>query len=553
MQLKSKLGRSGSDIYTADFETCDYDNGVRVWSWAVAHGGEAVGWGQSIRGFMAFLSEHAGTYYFHNLKFDGAFIVSYLLGAGWCWVDGRPADSDTFSSLIGDDGSWYTLTIRFPKHIVEIRDSLKKIPLPVRAMPKAFGFEEDEAKGTIDYTAIREPGYLPTDEEWEYVKADVRIVDKALAQLYSNGLTKLTQSSDTMAEYKGTLGGEDAFRKLFPVIDQESDHYLRCAYRGGITMADPRFAGRVHEVDGVVVDANSMYPSVMRQELLPYGSPEWTDDMPDDGLWIGRVYLDIDVKPDHVACWSEMRTVRFGNAAEYASHLEGEFTLTNVDLDLIKEHYTINEFVFVDAYTFKSARGMFDKHIDHWYAVKAQSSGGQRWIAKMMLNTLYGKFGVRPQAATKRPYLDDDGVICFERSPEEDRPVMYIPMAVFVTAYARSRLMHAAQANYSTFAYCDTDSVHLLGSEVRGVEVHESKLGAWKVEGHFSKAIYRRAKCYAETLDGVFVAHIAGVPENLREQVTYGDLLHGGELHGKLVPRQVPGGVRLVETTFTIK
>lgn len=551
--MKLKRERSGSKIYTADFETCDHGDGVRVWSWAVACGGVVVGRGDSIQGFLALLSCRPGVYYFHNLKFDGAFIVSYLLGAGWRWVDGRPAEPNTFSSLIGDDGNWYTITIRFPDHVLEIRDSLKKIPLPVRAIPRAFGFDGEESKGAIDYSAVRGPGRIPTAEEWEYVDSDVRIVDKAIDHLYSEGLDRLTQSSDTMAEYKRSLGGEDSFRRLFPVIDRDVDGYLRCAYRGGITLADPRFSGMVHDVDGIVVDANSMYPSVMRQELLPYGAPEWTEEMPADGLWIGRCYLDIDVKPDHVACWSEMRTVRFGSPAEYAPHLEAEFTLTNVDLELIKEHYYINEFVFIDGYAFKSARGMFDEHIDYWYDVKSRATGGRRWIAKRMLNSLYGKFGVRPTAAGKRPYLDDNGVLHFERTPEEERPMVYIPIAVFVTAYARSRLMHAAQANYDTFAYCDTDSLHLLGGEVRGVEVHDSDLGAWKIEGHFTRAIYRRAKCYAETMDGAFTVHIAGVPENLRPQVTYDHLLHGGELHGKLVPRQVPGGVRLVETTFTIK
>jgi len=114
-------------------------------------------------------------------------------------------------------------------------------------------------------------------------------------------------------------------------------------------------------------------------------------------------------------------------------------------------------------------------------------------------------------------------------------------------------MVRAAQANYDTFAYCDTDSMHLLGTEIHGVKVDSSELGAWKIEGHFTKAVYRRAKCYMETLEGGDSVHIAGLPARLADKVTYENMLTGVEIPGKLVPKTVRGGVRLVETTFTIK
>lgn len=520
---------------------------MRVWCWAVADGADIVGYGQSIESFMLFVSSHPELYYFHNLKFDGSFIVDWLLRHSYRHVEGRPSKPGTFSSLIGDDGSWYCLRINAKGNLIEIRDSMKKLTMTIADMPGAFGFD-GVAKGEIDYTRVRPPGYTPSDDEWEYVFADVRILGMAMAVLYEQGMTALTFSADTFTQYKTTID----FRKFFPALSAETDDYLRRAYRGGFTYADPRFTNTVHDVDGIVVDANSMYPSVMYYDQLPYGEPEPVDEMPSEGLWIGRMQLDIHIKPGHIPCLSETRHVLFGSAADYADHLEGEFTLTSVDWELVTAQYDIVSYTFLDGFRFRSTNRLFRRHIDHWYEVKQNSTGGRRLQAKYMLNSLYGRFGKRTVMAHKIPRLNDGGVVCFDRSADEDVEPEYIPVAAFVTAHARRRLITAAQANYGTFAYCDTDSLHLLGGEVRGVEIHESDLGAWKIEGRFDMAVYRRAKQYAERFDGVMDVHIAGLPRRIAGGLSFDDLLHGCEVGGKLVPKRVPGGVRLVETTFKL-
>jgi len=496
---------------------------------------------------MAFMSRNGGVYYFHNLKFDGNYVLSYLLTHGWAWVEGRPSNEREFSTLIADDGAWYTVHLRFAEHIVELRDSLKKIPLPLSAIPTAFGLN-DICKGTIDYVSVRPDGYVPTAEEWEYVFDDVRIVSKAMDILDGQGLKSLTQSSDAFNEFKSGV----EYRGIFPILSDDIDEFIRLSYRGGFTYADPRFSGEVHNVRGIVVDANSMYPSVMYNKPLPYGKPEWSDDLPEEGLWVGKFILSMRVKPNHIPCISATRHVKFGTA-DYTPEFEGELTITSVDWQLIQSQYDIEWFDFEGGYTFKSANDIFHSYIDHWYSVKKHATGGKRWIAKGQLNKLYGKFGMRTTLASKRPELGDDGVVKYTRLPEETRDPEYTPLATFVTAWARYVMVSAAQANYDTFAYCDTDSMHLLGETVRGVKVDDSELGAWKVEGHFTRAVYRRAKCYAEDIDGDMCVHIAGLPAKLAPQVTYDDMLHGAEIGGKLVPKHVPGGVRLVETTFTIK
>ena len=67
---------------------------------------------------------------------------------------------------------------RTNKAITEFKDSLKKIPLPLRDIPKAYGIPMN--KLSIDYTKYRPRNGELTDEEIAYLKADLLIPALAL-------------------------------------------------------------------------------------------------------------------------------------------------------------------------------------------------------------------------------------------------------------------------------------------------------------------------------------------------------------------------------------
>ena len=136
--------------------------------------------------------------YFHNLKFDGEYIVNWLFHNGFVYdADGKTNKS--FSCVISSDGAWYEIEIvhkvlnkRYVK--TTIYDSLKKLPMPVSRIAKSFNLPE--SKGQIDYDAYRPVGYELTDQEKEYITNDCIIVAKALFIQFSKGLKKMTIGSD---------------------------------------------------------------------------------------------------------------------------------------------------------------------------------------------------------------------------------------------------------------------------------------------------------------------------------------------------------------------
>lgn len=556
--------------YAADFETTIDPDDCRVWVWGLMAIGDesSFEWDIDIDTFIWRISEHNSTIYFHNLKFDGHFIVDYLLKREYCHTTERNLSPGQFSTLISNMGKFYSMKVCWDNgHTTEFRDSAKKVSagMSVARMAKAFGL--DESKGDIEYWSPP-VGYQPTDEEIDYLRRDVKIVAGAMSQILDAGMTRLTIGSDSLAEYK-ELVGDKFFTRMFPVLNDDMDAEIRRAYRGGWTFKDKRRVGM--QRSGLVLDVNSLYPAIMMNRILPYGEPEFVEGyvLPTDRrpLTIFSVTFTARIKPDHLPCIQIKGSSMFA-ATEYLETIEEPTTLmvTNVDWALYNDHYDIDVLAYGGGWRFKATEGMFDRYINKWMDVKANSTGGRREIAKLHLNSLYGKFATNPNVSSKIPVLDENGAVRFVRGEDEKRPPVYTAVGVFITSFARDLTIRAAQENYETFAYADTDSLHLLQDDVPDtIEVHPSKLGAWKLEYHFDAAYYIRAKGYLERThkanseactkdcNGEYHNAIAGVPTVASSKLSFDQLIDGKIIEGKLHPKSVPGGVVLKDVPFELK
>lgn len=183
--------------FTADFETAIWlKDETYIWAWAVCEIGneENIVIENNIESFISFMKKHSGSYfYFHNLKFDGEFIIYYLLKNGFKHVKNKSEVEDkSFMTLISEMGMFYQITIYFKKRkYVKIIDSLKIIPFSVKEIAKAFGIPESKLE--LDYETPRPKNHTLTKHEKEYIKNDVVIVAKALKVIFSEGLKKMTQ------------------------------------------------------------------------------------------------------------------------------------------------------------------------------------------------------------------------------------------------------------------------------------------------------------------------------------------------------------------------
>ena len=572
-------------LYTADFETTTDIQDCRVWATGICSIDDLTfTYGNSIEYFIDFARAHIGsTFYFHNLKFDGEFIMCWLFSHGFRNItDRKEGRKNTFTTLISDKGQFYSLEIFFEqKETVKIYDSLKILPFSVDAIAK--GFNLPISKLEIDYTAKRERGHILTPLEVDYLRNDVEIMARALQTLFSQDLRQMTQGSNALYDYKRIVGKKN-FAKWFPIPHYDWD--VRQSYKGGFTYCDPRRQGE-DIGGGIVLDVNSLYPSVMYYKPLPYGEGIYFDgEYQDDklyNLFTQMFTCQFELKPNHIPTLQIKNSGAFV-PTEYLSSSDGEdvtLCLTSVDLEIFMEHYNVYNIEYHGGWKFKSTTGLFTDYIDKWMKVKIESTlngnKAMRTLAKLMLNALYGKFALNPNVQSKIPYYDN-GVIRYTLGEQETRDPIYIPVGTFITAWARHTTISAAQKVYDRFLYADTDSLHLTGTELPAcLSIDKTALGAWDHENTFSRARYIRQKTYAEEIivtekkmkemiangssPNIFYKNAknenvymditcAGMPSKCYEHVTWENFMTGNSFEGKLQPAHVPGGIVLKRLTL---
>lgn len=553
-------------LFTADFETTTDPTDCRVWACGICEIGnpDNFTYMNDIDSFIEWArKQRKVTTYFHNLKFDGEFILCWLFENGFKFVtDRRDLEKNTFTTLISDKGQFYSLEICFErkgkeKNCLTIYDSLKILPFSVEAIAK--GFNLPISKLEIDYNKTREKGHILTKEEVDYLRNDVEIMARALHILFEQGLTKMTQGSNALFDYKRTVGTKN-FNKWFPIPDYDSD--IRQSYKGGFTYLNPKYK-EIDLKDGIVLDVNSLYPSVMYYQPLPYGEGIFFKGKyePDKiyNLHVQMFTCQFELKPGYIPTIQLKNNLAFV-PTQYLESSDGEdvtLCLTNVDLELFFEHYNVYNIEYHSGWKFKSTVGLFKEYIDKWNTVKMESTlngnKAMRTLAKLMLNALYGKFALNPNVQSKIPWYDN-GVVKYKLGEKETRDPIYIPVGTFITAWARYKTIDSAQKVYDRFVYADTDSLHLIGTEIPDMlEVDPVKLGAWKHESTFTRARFIRQKSYIEEIDGELNITCAGMPERCYQYVTWDNFHTGSSYDGKLGMTHVNGGIVLKDIPFSIK
>lgn len=553
-------------LFTADFETTTDPLDCRVWACGICSIDEthSFKYGNSLEWFIEFAKHNIGaTFYFHNLKFDGEFILCYLFEHGYKHVtDRKKLKTKTFTTLISDKGQFYSLEICFNKdeektEKITIYDSLKILPFSVEAIAK--GFNLPISKLEIDYDEKREIGHILTPQEIDYLRNDVEIMSRALLTLFNQDLRQMTQGSNALYDYKKIVGKKN-FSKWFPIPDYDFD--VRQSYKGGFTYCEPRRQGQDIGT-GIVLDVNSLYPSVMYYQPLPYGEGIFFEGKykPDKlyNLYVQMFTCQFELKENYIPTIQLKNNLSFIPTAYLSTSEDEEVTmcLTSVDLELFFEHYHVYNITWHSGWKFKSTTGLFKEYIDKWNAVKMESTlngnKAMRTLAKLMLNALYGKFALNPNVQSKIPYYDN-GIIKYTLGEKETRNPIYIPVGTFITAWARHKTITSAQKVYNRFLYADTDSLHLIGTEIpKGLEVDPVKLGAWKHESTFTRARFIRQKTYIEEIDGELNITCAGMPSRCYKHVTWDNFIAGSSFEGKLQFTHVQGGIVLKDIDFTIK
>lgn len=354
--------------------------------------------------------------------------------------------------------------------------------------------------------------------------ADADLLE-ALGEYDRCGLCKITAGAASMQAFVG--GDRKWYNDKFPQLDTEDKKSLHEAYIGGFMLA------REGAYDKVIdVDCNSMYPSILRDEWLPWGLPEpydgeyeQDDDMP---LHCDELTFRAELKPDGYPFLSDNRSIygynRLTTTCGYITKV-----LTDVDQRLLEENYEVSIYRHVRGWKFRRSKGFFRSFIDEWGGLKQRATGERRRMAKLIMNALVGKMASLPKGSILSPSSPDGVTLDWDvrKRDESNLNTDYLPVPVWVNAYARSRLMHVCHANAGRVLYANTDGCILSGWEpARSCDIHPTELGKWKIAARYERLTILGVNRYQGWReDGEVDICMAGSP--FTEPIPYEDYHHG--------------------------
>ena len=411
--------------------------------------------------------------YAHNGgKFDWFFIIDYL---------------EEFSELMIINGR----LSKFKIGNCEFRDSYNILPVPLAAYKKdeiSYDiFEKDERVKPKNKREIEK--YLQSDCIYLY-----QLVEHFISN-YGNGLT-LAGSAMKFWQKK--------FNNKAPKTSEYFYKEFKQFYYGGrVECSESGIIRREFSV----VDINSAYPEAMKH-LHPY-STVYTESnvLPKSRAYISRSFIILNCVSDGAFPFREKEGLEFPH-----DNICRRYAITGWEYLAAIDNGALSDVEIISVFSFADSREC-GEYIDHFYALKTESErdSAPYIIAKLFLNTLYGKFGSNPEeymeytishpehivnAATDGYHYSDmlgPWALMQKQLDEEKQHYFNVCVAASITGYVRAELFKARRLCKGVI-YCDTDSI--AATDVSALEMSETKLGAWKLEAVCDWAAIAGKKMY---------------------------------------------------------
>lgn len=469
------MGRKTRPVWTCDCETDPFKPGrvPRPFVWGLYEGdADLYHCFESTTVFLEFIrsryaSEKKPVIYAHNGgKFDYHYLRDHI-------------NSDQHIMVINGR------LARFKIGECEFRDSLNIIPVALKAF----------AKDEIDYKLMEpEVRDIPHNRDLirAYLRSDCVNLYEFVTRYQKEYGKGLTQAGAAMAYWK-KLSGVQPPRQTAVQFEKYKDYY----YGGRVQCFDSGY--RIENFS--VVDINSAYPYAMQFNHPFSVEAEYSEQLPPEKDF-ARCFFRVNALAKGCFPWRDSDG-RYGSKGalffpdderQYRDYfitgweLLSALSLNACRIGKVKEVHRFTQTI------------NFADYIEHFFQKRraAQIAGdkAQDIFAKLLMNSLYGKFSSDPQKYKEyviasgdsyARWLEEDFVRCDpwgERHlmarplPVEKHRYFNIATAASITGYVRAMLFKAISSCQGVL-YCDTDS--LAARDVSGLPLGPN-LGQWKLE-----------------------------------------------------------------------
>lgn len=331
--------------------------------------------------------------------------------------------------------------------------------------------------------------------------------------------------NDLGGNLKSTLAATalDLFRRRYLEIEIptyfDQENKIRESYFGGRTEVFKK-----HLKNGFYYDINSLYPYVMSNNLFPVGKPVHFRNYKFSAFDIGFARIETRIIKNIPPLPYRYNDLLLFPNGRINGVYSIEFLKLLQSLDIPFRCY--------DGWIFDGSK-LFQNYVDDLYFIRRENKDNVlNIIAKLMLNSLYGKFG---QHRIRKEFIfgpSNDELIdlklyslpfdIFYKDIISDSPHILPAISSYVTSYAQIQLFKNLDSN--TY-YCDTDSIFTT-QEIKTSD----NLGGWKLESEISEAYFITQKMYAyRDGQGRLYKKLKGYPKNSYKNLSFNNFKNAVE------------------------
>ena len=411
------------------------------------------------------------------------------------------------------------------------RDSFKLVPRSLKKATKDFGCKtlkmdlKDKIKG-FDYKD-EDDFFMKVDKDdqtlLEYLDNDVRSLYELLFKFqeitgasFSKMLTVASVAMDVFKrEYSEDFERITKINGKDIILSKDKKDLVTRSYMGGRVEAIKRYIDKCYSYD-----VNSLYPYVIRNRYYPVGYNNYYT-----GKDAVERFKQLARKQDKLAIVEASVFVPQRKIAPLPVRIDnklifphGLFTgvWTTEELFYAMRYYGVEVKDVQKLLVWEDKHKPFIGYVDKYYELKSGGTGAIKAVSKLLLNSLYGKFGMKEEV---EEYIYKERIEQKKKKEEDAKRQTRIlgrdvfiynkrvfanyiqaQIASFVTSYARlvllDKIRELESKGYEIYYY-DTDGINTNCEPQNFTNLDDKKLGYWKFEGTRKKCYFLAPKSYA--------------------------------------------------------
>lgn len=446
---------------------------------------------------------------FLTKEYDGWYCFGhYAAGFDFNFVLKALDQLKEFSYRIIPNNGIGMLIIRKGKDHWVLCDSFKLLPKSLEELTVSFQVEHIK-KDDIDPSKI----HLYSDKVvGEYNKFDCIGLYEVLQKFEQwfcelNVPLKATLASQAMTTYRKTMKFD------IPVLKPEIEKFIRKSYYGGrVEVFKMRAKEKIF-----MYDVRSLYPYCMKKYSMPIGTPIKVREFKEEKIGFYQCKINM---PEVYIPSLPMRVAH--KLLFPVGTWRGVYTSKEIEMARLMGAKVYIDYGYVFGREF-----IFDDYVDKFFAMKESADPVTKQIAKLLLNSLYGKFGQNRDKELIIRSKDVKEIIGCKPYHEEfnlwakdtrSRSTFIIPsISSWITSCARVELLQwLMKSGEENLFYADTDSIVSTKKLPTG-----NGLGELKLELEADSAIFLQPKMYILRKDEKLIIKAKGFEKEFVNKLSY--------------------------------